>query len=37
MYKSKQGTRLKILAPKEIFQRLPIALAQVKQITQKVY
>ena len=25
-----EGTRLKVLTPKQIFQRLPIALAQVK-------
>ena len=25
-----KGTRLKILAPKQMFQRLPIALAQIK-------
>ena len=30
MYKTKQGTGLKILAPKQMLQRLPIALAQVK-------
>ena len=30
MYKTKYGTRLKILTPKQILQRLPIALAQVK-------
>ena len=30
MYQTKQGTGLKILTPKQIFQRLPIALAQVK-------
>ena len=29
-YKSKYGERLKILTPKQILQRLPIALAQVK-------
>ena len=29
--KSKQGTRLKILTPEEMLQRLPIALAQVKE------
>ena len=29
-YKSKHGEGLKILTPKEILQRLPIALAQVK-------
>ena len=28
--KSKQGTGLKILTPKQMLQRLPIALAQVK-------
>ena len=27
-YKAKQGTELKILTPKRVFQRLPIALAQ---------
>ena len=30
MYKTKQGTGLKTLIPKQILQRLPIALAQVK-------
>ena len=30
MYKAKQGIRLKILTPKQILQRLPIALAQLK-------
>ena len=30
MYKRKQGTGLKILTPKQILQRLLIALAQVK-------
>ena len=30
MYKTKQGTGLKILTPKQMLQRLPIALAQVK-------
>ena len=30
MYKTKQGTGLKILTPKQILQRLPIAIAQVK-------
>ena len=30
MYKTKQGTGLKILTPKQILQRLSIALAQVK-------
>ena len=30
MYKTKQGIRLKILTPKQILQRLPIALAQFK-------
>ena len=30
MYKTKQGTELKILTPKQMLQRLPIALAQVK-------
>ena len=29
-YKAKQGKGLKILSPKQILQRLPIALAQVK-------
>ena len=33
-----KGTGLKILSPKQMLQRLPIALAQVKQaITQKDY
>ena len=30
IYKSKQGTELKILTPKQTLQRLPIALAQIK-------
>ena len=30
MYKSKHGTGLKILTPKQMLQRLPIAVAQVK-------
>ena len=30
MYKTKQGTGLKILTPKQILQRLPMALTQVK-------
>ena len=30
MYQTKQGTGLKILTPKQMLQRLPIALAQVK-------
>ena len=30
VYKTKQGTRLKILTPKQMRQRLPIAFAQVK-------
>ena len=30
MYKAKQGTGRKILTPKQILQRLPVALAQVK-------
>ena len=30
MYKSKQGTGLKILNPKQMLQRLPIDLAQIK-------
>ena len=30
IYESKQGKGLKILTPKQMFQRLPIALAQVK-------
>ena len=30
MYKTKQGTGLKILTPKQMLQRLPTALAQVK-------
>ena len=47
IYESKQGTRLKILTPKQTLQRLPIALAQIKagnnsesllnEITQIVY
>ena len=35
--KATKGTGLKILAPKQILQRLPIVLAQVNVITQKVY
>ena len=30
MYKAKNGTGLKILPPKQMLKRLPIALAQVK-------
>ena len=30
MYKTKQGTGLKILTPKQMLQSLPIALAQLK-------
>ena len=30
IYKSKQGTGLKILTPKQMLQRLPIALTQIK-------
>ena len=30
IYESKQGTRLKILSHKQMLQRLPIALAQIK-------
>ena len=30
IYKATKGTRLKILPPKQMFQRLPVALAQVK-------
>ena len=30
MYKIKQGTGLKIITPKQMLQRLPMALAQVK-------
>ena len=30
LYKTKQETGLKILTPKQILQRLPIALAQIK-------
>ena len=30
MYKTKQGIGLKILTPRQMLQRLPIALAQVK-------
>ena len=29
-YRKKNGTRLKVLTPKQMLQRLPIALAQVK-------
>ena len=35
--KATKGTGLKILTPKQILQRLPIVLAQVNVITQKVY
>ena len=31
MYKTKQGTGIKILTPKKMLQRLPITLAQVKE------
>ena len=38
IYDSKQkGTGLKILTPKQMLQRLPIALAQIKAIIHKVY
>ena len=38
IYKSKQGAGLKILIPKQMLQRLPIALAQIKQgIIQELY
>ena len=30
IYKSKQGTGIKTLTPKQMLQRLPIALAQIK-------
>ena len=30
IYESKQGSGLKVLAPKQMLQRLPIALAQIK-------
>ena len=30
IYESKQGTGLKILTPKQMIQRMPIALAQIK-------
>ena len=30
VYESRQGKRLKILTPKQMLQRLPIALAQIK-------
>ena len=30
IYKSRQGKRLKVLTPKQMLQRLPIALAQIK-------
>ena len=30
IYKSRQGKGLKVLTPKQILQRLPIALAQIK-------
>ena len=30
IYESKQGTGIKILTPNQMFQRLPIALAQIK-------
>ena len=35
--KATKATGLKILTPKQILQRLPIVLAQVNVITQKVY
>ena len=36
--KKQDGTGLKILTPKQLLQRLPIALAQIKLvITQKIY
>ena len=31
IYEPKQGTGLKILSPKQMLQRLPIALAQIKE------
>ena len=31
IYESKQGTGLKILTPKQMLQRLPIAVAQIKE------
>ena len=36
-YKSIHGKGLKKLTPKQIFQRLPIALAQVNEIRQIIY
>ena len=37
-YRATKGTGFKILTPKQMLQRLPVALAQVKQaISQKVY
>ena len=37
IYETKQGTGLEILTPRQILQRLPIALAQVKQaVTQRI-
>ena len=35
--KATKATGLKILTPKQILQKLPIVLAQVNVITQKVY
>ena len=34
IYDSDQGTRIKILTPKEILQRLSIALAQIKAVNK---
>ena len=37
IYETKQGTGLEILTPRQILLRLPIALAQVKQVlTQRI-
>ena len=38
IYQLRQGKGLKILIPKQMLQRLPIALAQIKQaIIQRIY
>ena len=36
IYETKQGTGLEILTPRQILQRLPIALAQVKQVLTQI-
>ena len=37
IYESQKGTGLKILTPKQMLQRLPIALAQTKAGNKRVY